>query len=90
MPRRLLLMRHGETVWNQERRFTTRTDVPLSEAGEVQAAEAARRLAGTVIDRIYSSPLGRVSSTLPICVPVAPWAKVTLRRRLSFDWVTLP
>lgn len=56
-------MRHGETVWNHERRFTTRTDVPLSEVGEAQAAEAARRLAGTVIDRIYSSPLGRARAT---------------------------
>jgi broad specificity phosphatase PhoE len=31
--RRLILIRHGETVWNLERRFTTRTDVELSAAG---------------------------------------------------------
>jgi probable phosphoglycerate mutase len=56
-------MRHGETVWNHEGRFTTRTDVPLSEAGTAQAQEAAERLAGTVIDRIYSSPLQRARFT---------------------------
>jgi broad specificity phosphatase PhoE len=56
-------MRHGETVWNHERRFTTRTDVPLSEAGQVQAREAAERLAATRIDRIYSSPLQRARFT---------------------------
>jgi broad specificity phosphatase PhoE len=56
-------MRHGETVWNHEHRFTTRTDVPLSEAGTAQAAEAAERLAETRIDRIYSSPLGRARLT---------------------------
>jgi broad specificity phosphatase PhoE len=63
VPRRLLLMRHGETVWNHEHRFTTRTDVPLSEAGRGQAEQAAERLADTVIDRIYSSPLGRARFT---------------------------
>lgn len=56
-------MRHGETVWNRERRFTTRTDVPLSEVGSAQAQEAAGQLAGTTIDRIYSSPLGRARFT---------------------------
>jgi broad specificity phosphatase PhoE len=56
-------MRHGETVWNHEHRFTTRTDVPLSEAGTAQAEEAAERLAETRIDRIYSSPLGRARFT---------------------------
>jgi broad specificity phosphatase PhoE len=56
-------MRHGETVWNHEHRFTTRTDVPLSEAGTAQAEEAAERLAETPIDRIYSSPLGRARFT---------------------------
>jgi len=61
--RRLLLLRHGETVWNSERRFTTHTDVPLSDAGMAQAAAAAEALAPTAIDRIYSSPLGRARVT---------------------------
>jgi broad specificity phosphatase PhoE len=62
-PRRLLLLRHGETVWNSERRFTTHTDVPLSDAGMAQAVAIADALATAAIERIYSSPLGRARMT---------------------------
>jgi broad specificity phosphatase PhoE len=60
---RLILIRHGETVWNLERRFTTRTDVELSETGIDQAHRAAEALADLTIDRIYSSPLRRALCT---------------------------
>ena len=63
MNRRLILIRHGETVWNLERRFTTRTDVELSDAGLEQARRAADALAAVTIDRIYSSPLRRALRT---------------------------
>ncbi len=63
MQRRLILIRHGETEWNLERRFTTRTDVELSEVGLAQAARAADALAALAIDRIYSSPLRRALRT---------------------------
>jgi probable phosphoglycerate mutase len=77
-------MRHGETVWNHERRFTTRTDVPLSEAGEAQAAEAARRLASTSIDRIYSSPLGRARATAEaVAAGRSPAPEVLVDERLT-------
>jgi broad specificity phosphatase PhoE len=62
-PRTLLLIRHAETIWNSERRFTTHSDVPLSEVGLEQAAAAASALAATAIDRIYSSPLQRAHVT---------------------------
>ena len=62
-PRTLLLIRHGETVWNAEWRFTTHSDVPLSDVGLEQAAAAAAALAATGIDRIYSSPLQRARVT---------------------------
>jgi broad specificity phosphatase PhoE len=61
--RRLILIRHGETVWNLERRFTTRTDVELSDAGLDQARRASEALAAVSIDRIYSSPLQRALRT---------------------------
>jgi broad specificity phosphatase PhoE len=62
-PRTLLLIRHGETVWNAQRRYTTRSDVPLSEVGLEQARAAAAALSATEIDRIYSSPLQRARAT---------------------------
>jgi broad specificity phosphatase PhoE len=61
--RRLILVRHGQTVWNLERRFTTRTDVELSDAGVEQARIVAEALAPVRIDRIYSSPLVRALRT---------------------------
>ena len=66
MQERLLLMRHGETVWNAEHRFTTHSDVELSPAGVAQAAEAAAALAGENLARIFSSPMQRARRTAEI------------------------
>ena len=60
---RLMVIRHGETVWNAEHRFTTSSDVPLSDVGIRQAEAAAANLAATSIDRIYASPLQRALRT---------------------------
>ena len=49
MPK-LVLIRHGESTWNLENRFTGWTDVPLTETGVQQAREAGRLLAA-VSDR---------------------------------------
>lgn len=77
-------MRHGETVWNHERRFTTRTDVPLSEAGMAQAHEAAGRLAGTRIDRIYCSPLHRALFTAEaVAEQRSPAPEIVVDERLT-------
>lgn len=63
MNNRLLVIRHGETVWNAEHRFTTHSDVPLSDVGIWQAETAAANLSAATIDRIYSSPLQRALRT---------------------------
>jgi broad specificity phosphatase PhoE len=60
---RLILVRHGATVWNAEGRYTTRTDIPLSPAGLEQARATAAALAGEHIDRVFCSPLGRARTT---------------------------
>lgn len=56
-------MRHGVTVWNTEGRYTTRSDIPLSDAGLEQARAAAAALAPIEVDRVYCSPLGRARRT---------------------------
>lgn len=63
---RLLLIRHGQTAWNIQRRFLGRTDVPLDEVGLDQAARLARRLVGTRIDALWSSPLCRARQTAAV------------------------
>lgn len=62
---KLVLLRHGESTWNKENRFTGWTDVPLSEAGEVEALAAAEVLKakGYKFDVAYTSVLKRAVTT---------------------------
>lgn len=63
---RILLLRHAETDWNRERRFQGWRDVPLSATGREQAESAARLLAATRIEAVWSSPLARARDTTAI------------------------
>jgi probable phosphoglycerate mutase len=60
---RLLLLRHGETTWNAERRWQGWADAPLSARGEQQAADAAAHLVGLGFTRVAASDLGRARRT---------------------------
>jgi 2,3-bisphosphoglycerate-dependent phosphoglycerate mutase len=62
----VVLLRHGESVWNQENRFTGWTDVGLNEKGMAEAREAGRVLAleGLTFDVAYTSVLKRAIKTL--------------------------
>src|SRR6202020_3590529 len=62
-PIRLVLWRHGQTVWNLEGRFQGQTDIELDSAGQAQAEGAARLLAALRPDAIVSSDLRRASGT---------------------------
>jgi len=62
----LVLLRHGESVWNAANRFTGWTDVELSEKGEQEAADAGRQLADTRFDVCYTSDLVRAQKTAEI------------------------
>jgi probable phosphoglycerate mutase len=62
-PVRILLARHGETVFNVEGRWQGQADSPLTERGRAQAAELARALADEQITAVYSSDLGRAADT---------------------------
>ncbi len=60
----LILVRHGQSLWNLEDRFTGWVDVPLTAQGEQEAAAAGVKLAGTKIDVAYTSTLQRAQNTL--------------------------
>jgi 2,3-bisphosphoglycerate-dependent phosphoglycerate mutase len=64
--KKLVLLRHGESVWNRENRFTGWTDVGLSEKGTGEAIAAGQLLAreGYVFDVAYTSVLKRAIRTL--------------------------
>ncbi|MEW6704492.1 MAG: histidine phosphatase family protein [Pseudomonadota bacterium] len=63
----LLLARHGETDWNRELRFQGQLDVPLNEAGRLQAQRLAERLGLEAVDHIVSSDLLRARQTAQAC-----------------------
>ena len=64
--RTLVLLRHGESLWNRENRFTGWTDVPLTETGKEQARRAGERLreAGITPVAAHTSVLKRAVQTL--------------------------
>ena len=62
----IVLVRHGETDWNRERRFQGHADTPLNEAGRLQARELAELLRDEGASAIYTSPLRRASETARI------------------------
>ena len=68
--KKLVLIRHGESTWNLENRFTGWTDVPLTPTGVAQAQQAGRLLreAGYDFDVAYTSVLKRAIWTLWHCL----------------------
>ena len=66
MPTTIVLVRHGETDWNRERRFQGLADTSLNGAGRAQAAELADALRGEGLHVVYTSPLRRASETARI------------------------
>jgi 2,3-bisphosphoglycerate-dependent phosphoglycerate mutase len=61
---RLVLLRHGESQWNLENRFTGWVDVPLSPRGVEEAKNAGDKLKGFTFDRAFTSVLSRANETL--------------------------
>lgn len=76
----LILLRHGQSLWNLENRFTGWTDVELSDEGREEAAQAGRKLAEARIlpDYCFTSYLRRAIHTLQIAMA-----------EMERDWVTV-
>jgi 2,3-bisphosphoglycerate-dependent phosphoglycerate mutase len=63
---KLILVRHGQSLWNLEDRFTGWVDVPLTDLGRDEARRAGQKLSGTQIDVAYTSGLTRAQETLRV------------------------
>jgi 2,3-bisphosphoglycerate-dependent phosphoglycerate mutase len=83
----VVLLRHGESEWNKENRFTGWTDVPLNENGVREAVEAGRTLRreGYVFDVAFTSVLKRAIKTLWLVLEEMDlmWIPVTNSWRLN-------
>ncbi|MTV27651.1 2,3-diphosphoglycerate-dependent phosphoglycerate mutase [Nitriliruptoraceae bacterium ZYF776] len=75
----LALVRHGQSLWNLENRFTGWVDVPLTEKGEAEARRGGERLRGTHFDVAYTSRLTRAQETLRLLTETAGLTLPTIR-----------
>lgn len=76
----LILVRHGQSQWNLENRFTGWVDVPLSELGVKEAHEAGEKLKGYTFDRAFTSALTRAQETLRIILEVIGQTEIPIER----------
>ena len=76
----LILIRHGESQWNLENRFTGWVDVDLSEKGKKEAEEAGKKLAAYRIDKAYTSVLKRAVKTFDIAMAAAKKKRIPVTR----------
>jgi len=80
---RLLLVRHGETEWNRQKRFQGQIDVPLNNNGHAQARRASEFLAKVHIDKAISSPMLRPKDTALEILSKHPQIKLELLDELK-------
>ena len=78
MPK-LVLIRHGQSLWNLENRFTGWVDVPLTEAGREEARKAARQISSMRFEVAYTSALSRAQETLRIILEENEWNTPVIR-----------
>jgi 2,3-bisphosphoglycerate-dependent phosphoglycerate mutase len=79
----LILIRHGQSVWNAANRFTGWTDVELSEVGVSEAEEAGRILSSHRIDVVHTSDLIRAQRTAEIIMSLNESSE---GYSTKFDW----
>jgi 2,3-bisphosphoglycerate-dependent phosphoglycerate mutase len=75
----LALVRHGQSLWNLENRFTGWVDVPLTELGEEEARRAGERLRDLSFDVAYTSALIRAHETLRLIQETAGFSLPVIR-----------
>lgn len=78
---KLIVMRHGQTEYNVEHRYTGTTDIPLTEAGRQQARETGQ---APEVPLVYVSPLLRARQTAAACFPNATLKVVEGLREIDF------
>ena len=76
----LVLVRHGESQWNLENRFTGWVDVPLTDTGRREAERAGHALRGMRFDRVYTSVLQRAIETVDIILPIIGQTDLPIER----------
>lgn len=84
MPK-LILIRHGESQWNLENRFTGWIDIPLSTNGEEEARKAGEKLKGYKFDEAFTSVLIRAIKTYEIVAETAGFINLPLEKNKALN-----
>ena len=82
---RLVLLRHGESQWNLENRFTGWVDVPLTSKGIQEAKNAGEKLRGFTFDRAFTSVLERANETLRLTLDVIGQPKIPIEKNKALN-----
>ncbi len=77
---RLILLRHGESQWNLENRFTGWVDVPLSPRGIQEAKNAGEKLRPYKFDRAFTSVLQRAIETLRLALEIIGQTQIPIEK----------
>lgn len=77
---KLVLVRHGQSQWNLENRFTGWVDVELTPQGEQEAARAGNQLKGIRFEKAFTSDLKRAQKTLDIILKAIGQAGLPIER----------
>lgn len=81
----LVLVRHGQSQWNLENRFTGWTDIPLTATGEAEARHAGELLRSYHFDHAFTSALSRAQETLHLILAVTGQTDVPIERDAALN-----
>ncbi|MFT4019477.1 MAG: 2,3-bisphosphoglycerate-dependent phosphoglycerate mutase [Agriterribacter sp.] len=81
----LVIIRHGQSQWNLENRFTGIMDVPLTETGITEAHAAGQKLKHIVFDHAFTSMLSRAQQTLDIVLEEAGETQIPVTRSAALN-----
>ena len=81
----LIMVRHGQSQWNLENRFTGWVDIPLTAEGEAEARRAGELLKGYHFDHAFTSALSRAQETLRIILETTGQTDVPVERDAALN-----
>lgn len=84
MATKLILIRHGQTRWNSQKRYSGFIDVSLNKNGRLQAEKLCERLKDVIVHKIYSSDRKRAVQTAKIAFTGAEIEKIPDLREVHF------
>lgn len=83
---KLFLVRHGATIWNEQHRYVSRTDLDLSPLGNKQAEKIAKKLFGLPVEVFFTSPLKRSQETAEIIADPFKLEPIVLSELTEIDF----